>query len=177
MYYRRQSRRLYGYDYTTKGSFYVTIRVHDGEKLFGYMLDKSLHLNDAGRMINKWWLNTQSKYKSILLDKYVIMPNHIHGVINMLGPSKTDLSKFNIELQGEHIGSPLQLPNPSLSRIIQWFKTMTTNDYINQVKINEWKRFEGKLWQRNYYEHIIRNEQELYRIRKYITNNPINWKG
>jgi hypothetical protein len=72
-----------------------------------------------------------------------------------------------IEL-GEHTGSPLR-------RIVQWFKTMSTNEYIRNVKINHWPRFDGKLWQRNYYEHIIRNDDELNRTRKYIINNPINW--
>ena len=79
--------------------------------------------------------------------------------------------------EGEHKGFPLRNPNPFLSVIIQWFKTMTTNDYINNVKTNGWKRFEGELWQRSYYEHIIRNRNELYQVRKYITNNPIYWKG
>ena len=72
-------------------------------------------------------------------------------------------------LRGEHIGSPLH-------KIVQWFKTMTTNDYINHVKNNNWKPFNKKLWQRNYYEHIIRNEIELNKIRQYIINNPLNWE-
>jgi REP element-mobilizing transposase RayT len=70
---------------------------------------------------------------------------------------------------GEHTGSPLR-------DIIQWFKTMTTNEYIRNVKNNGWKTFDGKLWQRNYYEHIIRNEQEMNEIREYIINNPLNWQ-
>jgi hypothetical protein len=69
---------------------------------------------------------------------------------------------------GEHTGSPLH-------RVIQWFKTMTTNEYIRGVKQNGWPSFPGKLWQRNYYEHIIRNENEMARIREYITNNPAQW--
>jgi REP element-mobilizing transposase RayT len=68
----------------------------------------------------------------------------------------------------EHTGSPLQ-------RVIQWFKTMTTNEYIRGVKQNGWLPFLGKLWQRNYYEHIIRNENEMARIREYILNNPAQW--
>jgi len=70
--------------------------------------------------------------------------------------------------EGEHIGSPLHC-------IVQWFKTMTTNEYIRGVKKNDWPPFPGKLWQRNYYEHIIRNETELFITQKYIVNNPIKW--
>lgn len=68
---------------------------------------------------------------------------------------------------GEHIGSPLH-------HVVQWFKTMTTNEYIRNVKINNWTPFDGKLWQRNYYEHVVRNEKSLNRIREYIVNNPQN---
>jgi hypothetical protein len=71
---------------------------------------------------------------------------------------------------GEHTGSPLQ-------RVVQWFKTMTTNAYIRGVKENQWPPFPGKLWQRNYYEHIIRNEKELMRTREYIENNPPKWES
>ena len=74
-----------------------------------------------------------------------------------------------INKKGKHIGSPLH-------RVIQWFKTMTTNEYIVEVKQNGWACFNGKLWQRNYYEHIIRKEEELYRTREYIANNPLNWE-
>jgi hypothetical protein len=71
--------------------------------------------------------------------------------------------------EGEHVGSPLY-------RVVQWFKTMTTNEYIRGVKNNNWQRFNGKLWQRNYYEHIIRNEQSYHNITKYIKNNPAKWR-
>lgn len=76
-----------------------------------------------------------------------------------------DIYKSNL---GEHKGSPLH-------RVVQWYKTMTTNEYIRGVKQNKWEPFYGKLWQRNYYEHIIRNEYELHNIREYIYNNPKNW--
>ena len=69
---------------------------------------------------------------------------------------------------GKHIGLPLH-------GVMQWFKTMTTNEYIRNIHENDWQRFDGKLWQRNYYERIIRNETELNRIRKYIMNNSVQW--
>ncbi|HLP48379.1 MAG TPA: transposase [Candidatus Kapabacteria bacterium] len=67
------------------------------------------------------------------------------------------------------VGSPLHA-------ILRWFKTMSTNEYIKGVKQSGWPPFNGKLWQRNYYEHIIRNENELLQIREYVANNPANWE-
>ena len=145
MYYRRQSHRLFGFDYSTQGPYFITLRVQFGEKFFGEINDNKLYLSDAGSMINKWWLKIPKKYNSVSLDKFIIMPNHFHGIIIMCGHSKSESNNFNLISKGEHTGSPLRNPNPLLSTIIQWFKTMTTNDYINNVKTNGWKRFEGKL--------------------------------
>jgi len=86
------------------------------------------------------------------------MPNHIHGIIVIVGPEEL----------GEHTGSPLPV-------IVQWFKTMTTNEYIRGVKNLGWRRFPNRLWQRNYWEHIVRDETDLSRIRKYILENPTRW--
>jgi REP element-mobilizing transposase RayT len=77
---------------------------------------------------------------------------------------------FNEHVLGEHIGSPLQ-------RVMQWFKTMSTNEYIRNVKTNNWPRFDGKLWQRNYWEHIIRDEKSYSAISEYIINNPLKWNN
>ena len=76
------------------------------------------------------------------------------------------------EKEGEHMDSPL----PMIGHIVQWFKTMTTNEYINGVKKKGWKSFGKRFWQRNYYEHIIRNENELNQIHQYIIDNPLNWE-
>ncbi len=99
----------------------------------------------------------------------VVMPNHIHGIIVIVGadlrvrPDRTDTDN-----EGAHIGAPLP-------KIVQWFKTMTTNEYIIGVKQHGWPPFHSKLWQRNYYERIIRNDTELDRVRQYIHDNPLNW--
>ena len=81
-----------------------------------------------------------------------------------------DEHMFNEHVLGEHIGSPLQ-------RVMQWFKTMSTNEYIRNVKTNNWPRFDGKLWQRNYWEHIIRDEKSYSAISEYIINNPLKWNN
>jgi putative transposase len=79
-----------------------------------------------------------------------------------------------VDDNNESVGANLRV-RPKINEIIKWFKTMTTNEYMRNVKQKGWKSFSGKLWQRNYYEHIIRNENELNRICNYIMTNPINW--
>jgi len=113
-------------------------------------------------MITKWWLELTFKFPTVSLDAYVVMPNHIHGIIG-IGLTRDGDSK-----QGAHPGAPL----PTM---IQWFKTLTTNEYIRAVKRGDFQPFDRRVWQRNYYEHIIRNETEFDAIRKYIANNPLNW--
>ena len=110
-----------------------------------------------------------SKFPSVETDEYVVMPNHIHGIVVIVGADlrvRPDPRAPMIE--GTHTGVPLP-------RIVQWFKTMTTNEYIRGVKRYGWAPFQGRLWQRNYYEHVIRNEEDLEDIRQYIVGNPAQW--
>lgn len=173
----RRSIRLKGYDYSEAGAYFVTVCVKDHTCLFGDLEQGEMKFNDAGNMVKTWWLSIPDKYQHAKLDEYTIMPNHFHGIINIVGadqcvcpdPSIYPKHFTEIKNKGEHIGS-------SLPKIIQWFKTMTTNEYISGINTHGWERFNGKLWQRNYYEHIIRNEKELQSIRKYIVNNPMQWE-
>lgn len=125
-------------------------------------------------MVEKWYQELEKKFLDIKCIEHIVMPNHIHYVIQNTGTSVgADLSvcpgkSGEHGKKGEHTGSPLQ-------KTVQWLKTMSTNEYIHNVKNNNWLPFNGKLWQRNYYEHIIRNEEDLNDIREYIINNPINW--
>jgi REP-associated tyrosine transposase len=152
--------RLDGYDYSRVGAYFVTICTQSKVRLFGDVVDGTMQLNDAGRMLEKWWVKLGDRFDNVVIDEYVVMPNHLHGVIILtdVGSSQT----------GAHAGAPLQ-------GVLQWFKTMTTNEYIRGVKQNVWEPFPGKLWQRSYYDHIIRNDEKLNRARKYIMGNPIRW--
>ncbi|PXF56977.1 MAG: hypothetical protein C4B58_11525 [Deltaproteobacteria bacterium] len=161
----RRSIRLKGYDYSQTGAYFVTICTQNRECLFGKIVDKEMILNDPGRMVEKWYRELENKFADIVCDQCTIMPNHIHFVIQTGVGADLRVCPDT----GEHIGSPLHT-------VIQWFKTMTTNEYIRGVKQNGWSTFPGKLWQRNYYEHIVRNENELNRIREYIVNNPLQWE-
>src|SRR5713226_6639947 len=150
----RRSIRLQGYDYSQVGAYFVTVCVQNRKCLLGDILKDEMRLNDAGRMVERWWVELGNKFPSFELDEYVVMPNHFHGIIIIVG---ADLCVRPIP------------------EIVQWFKTMTTNEYIRSVKSLGWIPFNARLWQRNYYERVIRNEEEMCRIRQYIADNPAQW--
>jgi putative transposase len=144
-----------------------------------------MQFNDRGRMIEQWWFELNRKFPMVETDEFVVMPNHLHGIL--VAAVGADLRVGPVSKRtraahpGAHVGAPLQRPHSaptgarasvSLPTIIQWFKTMTTNQYIRGVKTASWPRFNGRLWQRNYYKHVIRNDDSLKRIRQYIGDNP-----
>ena len=149
----RRTIRLKGYDYSQQGYYFVTICTQNYENLFGDVIDGKMILNDSGLMVEKLWEELPLFYSDIVCDKFVIMPNHIHGII---------LIKETTRL--------------SLSDIVQRVKSLTTKKYIDNVKQKNWNPFNKRLWQRNYYEHIIRDKNELHNIRNYIVNNPLKWE-
>lgn len=179
----RRSIRLKGYDYTQAGAYYVTVVAQNRLCLFGDVVNGEMQLNDAGEMIERWWLELNNKYATIETDEYVVMPNHFHGIVVIVGESRTGqphrvaptMNTHNDSVGATLRGRPEEGSNPTLGNVMDWFKTMTTNEYIRGVKEHSWQPFYRKLWQRNYYERIIRNERELGRIRAYIANNPANW--
>lgn len=174
----RRSIRLKGYDYSRQGRYFVTLCVQDRRHFFGEIINQEMHLNDAGLMIEKWYLELENKFPSIQCHEYVVMPNHFHCIIEITSttvgadlcvcPVNPDQRVNPDSILGEHKNSPL-------SEIIQWFKTMSTNEYIRGVKQLDWPRFNKKLWQRNYYEHIIRNDRACDEIAEYIITNPQKW--
>jgi REP element-mobilizing transposase RayT len=134
-------------------------------------------LNDVGRMIGKTWCEIPDHYPGIELDVMQIMPNHLHGiiVIREVGTDPRVCPNPGIEngqTQGFVPTGCLSLPT-----VIKHFKTLTTKRYIDGVRINGWYSFSGKLWQRSYHDRIIRDEQELNKIRTYIRNNPVDWES
>jgi len=184
----RRSIRLKGYDYRQAGGYFVTMVTQGRDMLFGEIVNGEMILNDAGKMIVRWWLELPNKFPNVNVDIFVVMPNHFHGIIfiadnaNVVGDDlRVAPGLGGNDNGGEHGGSPRrtdspqQRPNAPLSQMIQWFKTMTTNEYIRGVKNLGWKPFNGKVWQRDYYEHIIRNQSAADRIARYIESNPAQW--
>lgn len=186
----RRSIRLKGYDYSRPGYYYVTICTQDRKKLFGKIDNAIIRLNDAGKMIDREWNLIPKRYRCVIIDKYVVMPDHFHGIVQI----KSDSNGGNISTEHMNAGTSLvgvpdnayditesteegtgTRPVPStLFEIIGAFKSITTNRYIKCVKQKNWPRFRKRLWQLRYNDRIIRNENELRRIRKYIIENPLN---
>ena len=141
-------------------------------------------LSDAGEMAARWWDETESKFPHLVLDGYVVMPNHFHGIIVIVGADLCVRPKRENRDCKEHKGTKHQRykgnqegghTGPPLREIIQWFKTMTTNEYIKEVKSGRFPPFEKRIWQRSFYDHVIRNDEDINNIREYIQNNPLKW--
>jgi len=161
----RRSIQLKGYDYSQAGAYFVTICTRDRECLFGEVAEGQMRRSDAGEMIQQVWKDLPDRFVSIQIDEFIVMPNHIHGVIFIQQKSNTSESRVRLDTR----------PTPALGDVICSFKSDATHQYIGGVAGKGWLPSPGKLWHRNYYEHVIRNEDELNRIRKYIQENPAQW--
>jgi len=239
----RRSIRLKEYDYTKAGAYFLTIVTQDRVCLFGEVVDGEMRLNDVGDMVHQEWTNLPNRFPNIDLDAFIVMPNHIHGIIVItdatpivgaglvpaqLVPAQHDdaaitsgaitsgattrvaptnaqhddaaitprattrVAPTNAQHDDAAITSGATTSRattsgaitsgattrvaPTVGNIVGAFKSITTVRYTHGVKHYGWLPFRGRLWQRNYYEHIIRNEGSLHRIREYIINNQSRWE-
>ncbi len=170
----RRSIRLQQYDYSEYGFYYVTLCVQNRECLFGKINNNEMFLNDIGKMIKDFWLELKKRF-NMELDAFIIMPNHMHGIIVGAGLVPAQLHDREIHTVPTRATTRVA-PTPTLGNIIGAFKSITTVEYIENVHKNKWPQFDKRLWQRNYYEHIIRNERSLEAIREYIVKNPYTWR-
>ena len=166
----RRSIRLKEYDYSQSGAYFVTICTHDRECLFGEIIDGQMALNDAGKMIDEKWQELKTRFPNIELDEYAIMPNHFHGIITLNFKIVGAGSSCPDETTESPCDSGREDRAPTLGDIVGYFKYQTTKQFNATPDIGI-----IKLWQRNYYEHVIRNEDELNEIRQYIIDNPAKW--
>ena len=204
--YRIESVRLQGYDYSQPGAYFITIVTHNRQCLFGNIVDGEMMLNEFGVLVKNEWLKTGIIRPNIVIDAFVVMPNHLHGILIITGnddgrgfrggggrdtlqrvsTTKSEMeSDTKSEMESdtksdmesdtgmgtktmEQFGKPT---TNSIPTIVRLFKSTTTKQ-INQLRQTPMQ----PLWQRNYYEHMIRNEIELNRIRQYINDNPKKWK-
>ncbi len=152
---RKSRNRLEGYDYSQSNYYYVTICTGNQKEWFGKIENNQILLNYHGQIVKQQWQWLAKQYSYIELDEYVVMPNHIHGILIMNDSIRTglDLSLHKIK---------------SLSSLIGAFKT-TSSKLIHQNGLS------GFTWQRSFYDHIIRNDKSLDKIREYISNNPLKW--
>lgn len=164
----RRSIRLPDYNYASEGAYFVTICAFRKQHIFGELSDDNVLLNEFGEIVNEEWIKTPQIRPEVALDSFVIMPNHFHAILWIL--------KTNDDKRGAQPCAPtdesagLARPARSLGAIIAGFKSSVT------IRINSIRETLGSpVWQRNYYEHIIRNEQSLNKLRQYILSNPARW--
>ncbi len=166
----RRSIRLPGYDYTQPGAYFVTICTHNREPLFGRVVNGEMVLNAWGRIVWEEWFRTAQvrPYVELFEDEFVVMPNHIHGIIWIVRDTVGAQRRCAPTKPGGV--TPNNVAPGSLGAIVRAFKSAVTK------RINALRGTPGaRVWQRNYYEHIIRNERALNAIRRYIAENPQRW--
>ncbi len=168
----RKLPRLEGYDYAQNGAYFVTICTHNREMLFGEIVDGNMQLNKAGEIVLNCWNDLAQHYSEAEYDAFVIMPNHIHGIVVLVGDGRVS----DPSLQETFRPTP-KPPQPSykkprgLPQIIGSFKSFSAR------RINEKRDMPGvSVWQSSYYDHIIRDEADLNIRRQYILNNPSRWQ-
>ncbi len=182
----RRSLRLKNYDYSKSGYYFITICTQNREHLCGKIVDDGMVLNVAGDMIHSLWFDIMNDFFNIVLHEFVIMPNHIHGIIEIVDlvgadsisalyhDAKPNMNsqrgKTNMNSRRAEMDSA-----PTISTMIQSFKRHTTLQYIKMVKNGTLPSFNQRIWQRNYYEYIIRDDEDYNRIATYIINNPMTW--
>lgn len=169
----RRSIRLKGYDYASEGAYFVTIVTQGRECLFGEIVDGEMSLSKYGEMVQKWWNELPLHFPNVETGAFIIMPNHIHGIIFKTDERKGEVISPRNEtgeasLQGKET---LPLRKPTLGQIVGYFKYQSTKE----MKATDHTGTITKFWQRNYYEHVIRNEKELRQKTDYILNNPFRW--
>jgi REP element-mobilizing transposase RayT len=179
----RQSIRLKNYDYSQKGSYFITLVTQDRIHLFGKIEDGKMILNTVGKILEEEWRNTIQMRPNIALGEFIIMPDHMHMIITITAQMERKVDK-------EWIHSNPKSPSQTIGAIIRGFKGASTkkiNLFLNSTGESQFapptesqfaptEFYKNKIFQRNYYEHIIRNQKDYNRIEQYIIDNPMNWK-
>lgn len=184
----RHSMRLKGYDYVGAGAYFITLVAWQHRCIFGRIIDGKIFLNQAGKIVEMEWQRLKDQFPQSQLGEFVIMPNHFHGILiitDLVGATRlwniqsTPENKMDaIEATNKFDGSPLQKARPtgpckgSMGAIIAQFKSQVTKKIWKNCRPDQ-----QPIWQRNYYDHIIRNQDELQKITDYIQMNPVNWEA
>ena len=167
--YRIESIRLPNYDYSSNGYYFVTICTHEKFCFFGQIVERQMQLSQVGKIAQKHWQQIPQHFADVYLDEYVIMPNHIHGII-IIDNSRRDVACY-VSTKNNDVNQTMSELSPkygSLSAIIRSYKSSVTR----------WCRRNGDddfRWQSRFYERIVRNDKALDNIRQYIIDNPRKW--
>jgi putative transposase len=184
---QRRSIRLPIYDYASPGAYFITVCVWKGECMLGEVVDGDMRLNELGHLAHDFWMDVSAHFPSVSIDAFTIMPNHLHAIVVIQTPSTVvgDAEEGEEDARRGAVAAPLAVPppaagpgpiaqsqieKPTLGQIVGYYKYQTTK------QINRLRDMPGvPFWQRNYWEHVVRNEESLNRIREYIENNPARW--
>ncbi len=148
----RRSVRLKGYDYASAGSYFITLCCQNRRHLFGHIENKEMVLNQFGQIVEEQWLALPERFPNVALGSFVIMPNHVHYIVDILNHQ-----------------------NVTIGAITGAFKSLCVHHILQYQKTINYDHLIGKIWQRNLWEHIIRNSDEWAYINHYIVHNPENW--
>ena len=179
----RRSIRLKDFDYSLPGDYFLTICTQDKHCLLGSVIQGRVCLSPAGMMVSEVWRNIPTRHPGVELDTFVVMPNHIHGIVRILypnaGPRNFDgrTQRSAPTRRSGCSGGPPRGSGPHLAEIVRRFKSITTGLYRQDAGKPGWRAIQRRLWQRNYFERLIRNREELNAKRIYIDNNSIYWSA
>ena len=166
-YKQRRSLRLKEYDYSREGAYFITICTYNRECVLGNVADEEMILNQFGNIVLECWNSLTGCYTNIELDKFAVMPNHVHGIIKIIDNVG---AIHELPLQTANTNQKTKRRRMLIPKVVGYFK-MNSSKQINTIRNSTGI----PVWQRNYYEHIIRNENKLNKIREYIQNNPLKW--
>ena len=163
----RHSIRLRGYDYSQPGNYFITICTYQRQKLLGTMVERKVLLNAAGQAVRSCWFDLPQRFPRVELVEFIVMPNHVHAILGLRQPPR-------VNPRGAASSAPTTETapsgNPSIGNVLRAFRS------VSAIKVN---RILGQalehVWQRNFYEHIIRSPKEFGQVQKYIHENPMNW--
>lgn len=173
--------RLKGYDYSKAGAYLVTVVTQERLTLFGDVLKGRMQLNPAGEMVHRMWMEMPNRFPPIVMDTIVVMPNHVHGIIILADaglagtPTSSECSDIKIKTRAPTRGARTEDGRTRLGNVVGVFKSLTTLEYTRGVRDMNWPPFKRRLWQRNFYEHIVRTDASLEKYRRYIVDNPVQW--
>ena len=175
---RRKSIRLQGYDYSQAGLYFITVCTHNRVPLFGEIVDGVMALNAAGQIVEKCWCAIPEHFPQVTVDEFVVMPNHVHGIITI---GENNVGANDVRANNVRANDYLPQPSNEIPRSLQHGTSRTIGSMVRGFKIGVTRWFRAntdihKVWQRNYYEHIIRNEDSYLKIADYIQTNPQRWE-
>ena len=184
---RRQSIHLPGHDFALAGVYFVTLVIQDRMCLFGDVVGVKMRLNAAGEMVQRLWQALPDRFPGVGVDAFIVMPNHIHGIISIsqaVGAPLVGARKAAPQANGNgNIGrraatraAPTQDSGHSLDDVVEAYKLLTTANYRDGARARGWPLPSAELWQQGFYQHLVRNEGTLSKVRQYVHDNPAWWE-